>query len=669
MENKNERKRINISRKYKLYLFGLAGFLVLSFICLSICLISYKIEEEEKILKDKIYAEKQQHVENQVSSAISTINTLRDGHESKMKNDLKDRVDEAYDIAMNIYKVYKDNHSKEEVQYMITEALRTPRFFNGRGYYFINKENGLSVLYPINTHESKIHAINYSIKDLSKLFMKNLTSKDTAYVSYKWNTPSDTLNYTHEKTSYVRRFKPYKWIIGTGDYIEDINEELKIKALKKLSEIKYDKHGYIFVFDINGDVVYTKDASIHKQGHIRNFKGIDGKNLFPVIKQKALNEGGCFFSFRCNSPSDNKSFDYEAYIKYLADWEWMVGGFTRVDIVDDIIKSNEASLSKELYNVSLIIIAFIIFVILLVIGFGRYIQRRIDAYFKRFYTEFKESTNKQILMPTKDTVFEEEYQLIININGLLKQTYEDSNELINREKELTVLNNTKDRFFSIIAHDLKNPFNSLMGILEVLLSDYDELDDIEKKEYLLVVNDSSNKLYRLLDDLLQWSRLQTSGLKCDIKSHLISYIINTQIKILDEQASAKDIRITTNMSEDDLVNVDINMISTVVRNLLSNAIKFSNNGGSIIITTKKKENRLVVSVQDNGLGIARENLDKLFYLEEKISTIGTANEVGTGLGLILCKEFVEKNGGRIMVTSTQGEGSCFSFTVPLAIVH
>ena len=208
-----------------------------------------------------------------------------------------------------------------------------------------------------------------------------------------------------------------------------------------------------------------------------------------------------------------------------------------------------------------------------------------------------------------------------------------------------------------------------MGILEVLLSEYDELDDIEKKEYLLVLNDSSNKLYRLLDDLLQWSRLQTSGLKCDIKSHLISYVINTQIKILDEQASSKDIRITTNISEDDHVNIDINMISTVIRNLLSNAIKFSNNGGSIIITTKKKENRLVVSIQDNGLGIARENLDKLFYLEEKISTIGTANEVGTGLGLILCKEFVEKNGGRIMVTSTPGEGSCFSFTVPMSIPH
>ena len=410
MIKNNERKRINISRKYKLYLFGLAGFLMLSFLILAISLISYKIEEEKKILKDKIYAEKQQHIGNQVSSAISTINTLRDGHESKMKYDLKNRVDEAYDIAINIYNVYKASHSEKEVQHMITEALRMQRFFNGRGYYFINKENGECVLYPINTSRNKIHTRNYGIQNLSRVFMDSLAKKDYAYVNYKWNTPSDTLHYTHEKTSYVRRFKPYKWIIGTGDYIEHINEELKIKALKKLSDIKYDKHGYIFVFDINGNVVYTRNDKINKQGHIRDFKGNDGKNLFNRVKKLALNEGGGFFFFKWNFQSDDKLYDYEGYIKYLPDWEWMVGGFTRINIVEDIIKSNEDFLSNKLYHVSLIILSFILIVVLLVIIFGRHIQRKIDLYFKKFYLEFEKAEQNQSLMSTDDALFEEKYQ-------------------------------------------------------------------------------------------------------------------------------------------------------------------------------------------------------------------------------------------------------------------
>lgn len=176
MDNK---KRINISQKYKFYLLGLAAFLMLSFIVFSVFIVKYKVKQDKVILREKIYADKQKHIESQVLSAIGTIKTLRDDIELKMRQDLKNRVDEAYDVAMNLYNVNKNLYSDEQIKHIIIEALRTPRFFNGRGYYFINKDDGLSLLHPIDRSIENRYG-----KNLNSLFAKKLKKQDAAYFDY-----------------------------------------------------------------------------------------------------------------------------------------------------------------------------------------------------------------------------------------------------------------------------------------------------------------------------------------------------------------------------------------------------------------------------------------------------------------------------------------------------
>ena len=233
------------------------------------------------------------------------------------------------------------------------------------------------------------------------------------------------------------------------------------------------------------------------------------------------------------------------------------------------------------------------------------------------------------------------------------------------ETKLHQLNADKNRFISILGHDLKSPFNNLLGLSEVLIGEITSLKTEEIEDIAKDIQKSAKIANKLLDDILMWARTQQG--KIPFKPQILNFkdIFKGTLEILTPSASAKNI--TINYSATDEINVfaDIDMIKTVLRNLVSNAIKFTNNGGSINIDAKQNSENVIISVSDNGIGIPPENLTKLFDISEVITTTGTAKETGTGLGLLLCKEFVEKHGGKIWVESEVGKGSDFKFTLPI----
>lgn len=237
-------------------------------------------------------------------------------------------------------------------------------------------------------------------------------------------------------------------------------------------------------------------------------------------------------------------------------------------------------------------------------------------------------------------------------------------ELLKKNEQLKLTNITKDKFFSIIAHDLKNPFSALMGYTSIITEDIDTIGKDELLKYVGNMERTVKNAYSLLENLLQWSRSQTGRLDFhpfEIDLYLIAI---RNIGLLTSAADNKQIALVNNIKKGTEVYVDENMISTVIRNLLSNAIKFSHKGGEVILDMEEKNGEVLVSVKDNGVGISKEDRDKLFRIDVSLSTVGTAEEKGTGLGLILCKEFVEKHNGEIRVDSEPGKGSTFSFIIP-----
>ncbi len=252
-------------------------------------------------------------------------------------------------------------------------------------------------------------------------------------------------------------------------------------------------------------------------------------------------------------------------------------------------------------------------------------------------------------------------QLIEKQKLVLKQ----SEQLKETNQQLSILNATKDRFFSIIAHDLRNPFNVVSGFSEILLKNIDNLPAEKVHKFLDMIHASSLNGNYLLENLLQWSRSQSGRISFEPSELNLFAIVEENIRLVKADAERKHIQFQQLIDPDVTVFGDENMIKAILRNLLSNAIKFSYEKGTIIIKSSTNNQFVEITVADNGVGISKETIDKLFRVDSTITTKGTAKEPGTGLGLIICKEFIEKHNGKIWVESVVGKGSEFKFALPL----
>ena len=255
----------------------------------------------------------------------------------------------------------------------------------------------------------------------------------------------------------------------------------------------------------------------------------------------------------------------------------------------------------------------------------------------------------------------------LNISYINK-LFEKNRELNETKAKLIELNNSKDKFFSIIAHDLRNPFQGLIKAIDYIINDFDSLNNHEILEILKDLSSSSSNIFKLLENLLEWSRVQSGKIPLNKVNQNIHQLVENCIDILKEIARQKEI-ILINEIDTYLVGFfDVNMISTVLRNLISNSIKFSNKDSIIKVQSQQPDNKFIeISVSDNGVGIPEEKLYQIFSLGAKNTNLATSGEKGTGLGLILCKELVEKNGGTISVISKENLYTKFSFTVPISI--
>ena len=256
---------------------------------------------------------------------------------------------------------------------------------------------------------------------------------------------------------------------------------------------------------------------------------------------------------------------------------------------------------------------------------------------------------------------------VIGIVGVMEditQRIEFHEKLIATQKELELLNKQKDKLFSIIAHDLRSPFTGMLGFAEILIEDYAELSENDKNFYIQGIYSSLKDLLTLIDNLLTWARVQLSRVDFYPQEISLQMIVNSVFSSQRITANNKQIKLESEISGEINAFADADMIETVIRNLVSNAIKFTNNGGTIKVNAINERDFIKVEIQDNGVGMKPEIANNLFKNDTQVTTKGTKGEKGTGLGLIICKEFVEKHGGKIWVESELGKGSRVIFTIP-----
>lgn len=303
-----------------------------------------------------------------------------------------------------------------------------------------------------------------------------------------------------------------------------------------------------------------------------------------------------------------------------------------------------------------------------------------DGFVKDYEIKIKNKAGKEIIVMETSFMLKNDAGKVLGYTGIIRDVTETkrqekllrefNEELANvnlqlkaSEDELKKINDEKDKFFSIIAHDLKSPFNALLNLSEFLVEDLSELSMEEIRSFSKEINKSAHSVFNLLLNLLQWAQIKTGRFSKTQEKLEMADLTGKTIVLLENLASKKSIKISNNVDSSHSMLGDKIMISSVMQNLISNAIKFTKRNGSIIVSSEAENGRIVINIKDDGVGISKENLQKLFKLDEHLTTIGTANEAGTGLGLILCRELLEKNNGKIWAESIEGLGTTFSFSL------
>ncbi len=249
-------------------------------------------------------------------------------------------------------------------------------------------------------------------------------------------------------------------------------------------------------------------------------------------------------------------------------------------------------------------------------------------------------------------------------NNLEANVKEKTLDLQQKISEVNELNDTKDKLLSILAHDLKNPLSTILGFSDLLVSNLQKYDHQKIEHQVRIIHEVSFQAYELLDELLLWAKSQSGNLQFTPERIVVKSLLHDTVQQLHANATGKSIEIVVSVPDNLNVTADQNMLKLILRNLVSNAIKFTHMNGRIFISVQKQKEETVFSVEDTGIGIQKENLEQIWEVTKKFISKGTANEAGTGFGLVLCKEFVEKHGGKIWVNSIPGEGSTFFFTIP-----
>jgi PAS domain S-box-containing protein len=309
-----------------------------------------------------------------------------------------------------------------------------------------------------------------------------------------------------------------------------------------------------------------------------------------------------------------------------------------------------------------------------------------------FNNHFEKSHNLETLHNVDEIEFRiiNKNGTIIQIGHLCRPVYDENNnyfgrrvcnrditqqkiaedEIKNKNIELSELNSSKDKFFSIIAHDLKSPFNGFLGLTKIMAEDIEDLSMREMQEFSISMQKSADNLYKLLENLLEWSRIQRGLTIFNPEICRLILIVKNILEVHSEVAKQKEILLINRIHEDTTVFTDLPMLNTILRNLITNALKFTERGGKVEIgEVISSDDFIEIFVKDNGIGIDEDTKSKLFKIDQNVSRPGTEKEPSTGLGLILCKEFVEKHGGNIWVDSEEGIGSTFYFTLPKKIVE
>ena len=636
-----------------------------------------RFNREAQILRQELTEEHKSHIRNQVESAVDYIEFRRSKTEAQLKTSLKQRVYEVTAIAHHIYEKNKDLMPVEQVKSKIKEALRPIRFNDGRGYYFIVSLDGIEILYPVAPQFENKNLLdlqdakgNYVIRDEIELVKR----QGEGYIKDYWRKPNDPSGMVHPKMTFVKLFEPYHWYLGTGEYLNDFEEEVRDDVLDRLARIRFGKEGYIFVNDYDGNQIITDGKRVKNPKNLWSLTDPNGVKVIQEERRAVENPDGDFIYYTWKKLTEASPAPKVSFIKGIPEWRWMLGAGVYLDEVEAVVAQKKIELQdnvrKQIIKILIILISLVFFVVLT----AKLISERIKKGFEVFSHFFNKAAAHSILIEPSQLTFTEFKSLAGSANRMitdLKGIEEEKLQLqekLSRSKKMEALG----LLTGGVAHDLNNILSGMVSYPDLILRDLDQDDKIRKP--LTVIKESGQRAAAVVADLLTASRGVREKPEVTAMNHFVeTYLASPEHDELGQRYPYVQFHshLESGMSNVRCAPVQI---GKAVMNLVANAAEAIDESGEVHIKTETRhlEHVMVgyenippgkygvIEVSDTGPGITQEDLTRIF---EPFFTKKVLGRSGTGLGLSLVWNAVHDSNGFIDV-KTSHDGTVFELFLP-----
>lgn len=656
-------------------LFSYSSIIVISLLTLIVCLVSifskysnFNIEVNE--IEDKFYSEQLDIIKSKVDEIIEYIDYNKSQAEEVLKEDIKRRVHEAYQIALSLYQNNKKSKTKAEIKKIIKDAIRPIRFNKNRGYYFIDDVYNNIILYPPEREFEDKPAPGNSISH----FIELVKSAEEGFTYYNWYKP-DQKRIMNKKITYLKLFEPYNWIIGTGEYLDEVEKDIQEKVIKRIKDTRFgqDDKYYILmnaILNRKGGEKFVR-AIVNPKSPVLAGQIIPetltdaGKNFYlKEIVNRCLDDGEAVVS--CwEDGSSAGPVEKISYSRLYEGWDWIVSsGFYPADL-QKIIAANKKNLRDTVRKEIILIIAAFILILLFAILVSNYFSKNIKNEFQIFADFFKESAKKNELLDKEKLKVTEFRELAGSANKMIgdKKTGEDA---LKKAKDLAeTATRLKSEFLANVSHEIRTPMNAIIGMSEILAQT--ELKE-DQQEYLEIINSSAINLLGIISDILDVSKMESGKIALEKKNFKIWETIEATARMIALEAQEKQLEFIVSIDPaipEELIG-DPSRLHQVLLNLLNNAVKFTEQGEILLSVEIEKDRKndivLLFKIKDTGIGITEEGKQLLFKIFSQIDATLTRKYEGAGLGLAISKRLTELMGGEIGVESRYGSGSTFRFT-------
>ena len=626
-----------------------------------------QFEKDVLYLKQSYIQEKKTIIKGQVADAINYVKYQQTLSEERLRSELIARIDEAHDIAMGIYNKFKGIKSDNIIKGFINEALRSIRFFDGRGYFYVYEMNGLGVMHGANPKFEGNHII-YNFTDAKGAYplreiIETVSKNGKGFVNFYFFRPNSTEQ--EPKTSYNRVFEPYNWVIGTGEYEREITQILQKETIRRLRSIRYDEDGYLFIYKKDGTNVMHPILPEMEGNNYIDLKDTTGKKILREMLETSQKNSGEFVEYFWTHPGLGENLPKLAYGSYVEEWDWMIGTGLYMHRIDDVIaemrKDLQVEINSKIYNI--IFIVFIIFLVVVsILIFQSNLMKKSFFAFAEFFDQASKEDTKIDPSQLNFKEFRNLAQLANRMLGYRAETQKKLEQATFKAEEAT---KAKGEFLANMSHEIRTPMNAILGMTH--LARQTELT-AKQEDYLSKVHTSANSLLGLINDILDFSKIEAGKLDIETVDFDLYQVLDNVSTLISLKAHDKGLELLfqTDRKVPMLLRGDPLRIGQVLINLANNAVKFTGEGEIVIATQLLQQAddqfTLQFTVRDTGIGLTPEQIGKLFQEFSQADASTTRRFGGTGLGLTISKRLVELMGGKIWVESEPGQGSSFIFT-------